>query len=103
MKTGNLTSLSEQNVLDCSRNDGNKGCKGGDMVASFKYIHSNDGLDAEISYPYTGKQGECRYSLANNVTSLKAYGVIREGKMYIFISEFSGAESSVLRRRIPRP
>uniref|UniRef100_A0A0N5CUW9 Pept_C1 domain-containing protein n=1 Tax=Thelazia callipaeda TaxID=103827 RepID=A0A0N5CUW9_THECL len=60
LRTGALTRLSEQNILDCS--DGNYGCDGGLMMEAFAYVIDNNGVDTEKSYPYLGYQGVCRYS-----------------------------------------
>ena len=54
-KTGKLVKLSEENIIDCSRPYGNRGCYGGYMGYAFEYIEANDGIDSEKCYPYSGK------------------------------------------------
>ncbi|KAK0577131.1 hypothetical protein LWI29_028249 [Acer saccharum] len=56
--TGNLTSLSEQELIDCDKTY-NNGCNGGLMDYAFAYIVSNGGLHKEEDYPYIMEESTC--------------------------------------------
>ncbi|KAM7446020.1 hypothetical protein ABFA07_005629 [Porites harrisoni] len=85
-KTGDLVSLSEQNLVDCSRKFGNLGCEGGLMVNAFKYIESNGGIDTESSYPYRGRTGSCHFDSDYVGATLKGFKRIREGNEHDLLS-----------------
>lgn len=77
--TGELVSLSEQNLMDCSTAQGNAGCNGGWMDSGFDYIIANKGIDTEDSYPYKAVDQACAFKAANVGATLKSYTDIKSG------------------------
>lgn len=62
---GKGISLSEQQLVDCAGGFNNFGCSGGLPSQAFEYIKYNGGLDTESAYPYTAKDGACKFSAEN--------------------------------------
>jgi len=91
--TGNLVSLSEQNLIDCST--ANSGCNGGLMDQAFQYIQQNGGIDTESSYPYTASQGSCNYNAANSAATVGGYTDVTSGDEGALQSAVYGAPTSV--------
>ncbi|KAG7977029.1 hypothetical protein I3843_05G008900 [Carya illinoinensis] len=56
--TGDLISLSEQELVDCD-NAYNQGCNGGLMDYAFQFIINNGGIDTEEDYQYRARDGAC--------------------------------------------
>lgn len=63
--SGEIISLSEQQLVDCAGAFNNFGCNGGLPSQAFEYVKYNGGLDTEEAYPYTGEDGECHFSAQN--------------------------------------
>lgn len=74
LKTGNLVSLSEQQLVDCSYEEGNEGCEGGLVDYAFEHVVKTGGLDTEECYPYTGKdEGVCQYQASCSGATMTGY------------------------------
>ena len=58
IKTKELVSLSEQELIDCDTKE-NQGCNGGLMDLAFDYIKKIGGLTKEDNYPYMALDGRC--------------------------------------------
>ncbi|KAJ4717328.1 Cysteine proteinase [Melia azedarach] len=72
--TGNLTSLSEQQLIDCDKR--NRGCKGGLMHRAFQYIISNGGIHKEEDYPFQGNQLTCMKNLVGEVVTISDFDYV---------------------------
>jgi len=77
VKTGRLTSVSEQQLVDCAGSSGNQGCNGGLMDDAFNWIVSHRGIGSEASYPYTARDGTCKD--VPSVSTISGYKDVQQG------------------------
>lgn len=76
--TGELITLSEQELVDCDRSY-NQGCNGGLMDYAFEFIKNNGGIDTEDDYPYRARDGTCDSNRKNaRVVSIDGYEDVPE-------------------------
>jgi len=73
IKKGHLTSLSEQQLVDCGAPYGGAGCNGGSNDIGYNYAQKN-GLCTEQAYPYTAKDGTCKSSSCTMSADTKIAG-----------------------------
>ncbi|KAK8719512.1 hypothetical protein OTU49_014017, partial [Cherax quadricarinatus] len=77
--TGNLISLSEQQLVDCANGIYyNQGCNGGWVDMAFEYIYDY-GSQTEASYPYYAVDMSCRYNSNSVAATLRNYVDIPQG------------------------
>ena len=70
--TGNLVSLSEQDLVDCAYGFGCQGCNGGWPEAAMRYVHSAGGVELEKDYPYVAQnEPSCRYNKSKEAATLQ--------------------------------
>ena len=75
LKTGARIRLSQQQLVDCSPNNG---CSGGFFDATFDYIKQRGGLSSSTSYPYVRTQQSCS-AQSTKVGAIKGYGKTPRG------------------------
>ncbi|CAH8490800.1 unnamed protein product [Schistosoma margrebowiei] len=68
-KTGILTPLSSQQLIDCT---GDHECVENPVTVAFDFIKQY-GVESQEDYPFTGKVGNCTYSSSKSVTTLSSY------------------------------
>ncbi|XP_073423312.1 cathepsin K isoform X1 [Dendrobates tinctorius] len=76
-KTGQLVSLSPQNLVDCDTD--NYGCQGGYMTNAFGYVRDNNGIDSDAYYPYIGQDEGCLYNPSGKAAGCRGFKEIPKG------------------------
>ncbi|KAF8666106.1 hypothetical protein HU200_053820 [Digitaria exilis] len=72
LSTGNLISLSEQEVVDCDTHSMDEGCEGGWMDGAFEFVIKNGGITTESNYPYKAVDGKCKGG-SKSAATIKGY------------------------------
>nr|CAI5847731.1 unnamed protein product [Callosobruchus analis] len=79
-------SLSEQNLMDCSRGYDNYGCNGGNMVNAFFYVQAN-GIMSEADYPYEAELHNCRYDSGRSAVHVHNVYTVRQDEEALILAE----------------
>jgi C1A family cysteine protease len=72
-------SLSEQQLLDCSINFGNKGCSGGVSTNAFMYVNRCGGICRESAYPYLGYVYYCADQHCSSTVTCAGFSTLPSG------------------------
>jgi len=79
LQTGNLVSLSEQELVDCVLGGADNCQVGGEMQSGFEYAISN-GMETESDYPYCAcSGGGCKYNAGEAQVHITGYQNVTSG------------------------
>ena len=76
LKTGNLVSLSESQLVDCLA----RTCSGGLPTSAFAYVISNKGIENEMDYPYDDHDDPCVYNQSEVAATISSYVKVTGGE-----------------------
>ncbi|XP_058735267.1 zingipain-1-like [Vicia villosa] len=71
--TGELVSLSEQELVDCVKGNNTAGCSGGYMEDAFEFIAEKGGIASEAYYPYKETDERCKVKKERRAAEIKGY------------------------------
>jgi len=95
IKTGKLLTFAEQQLVDCAGGFKNMGCRGGLPSQAFQYIMWAGGIQDSASYPYTGRDGSCKFNKAKVVAQLTDEVNITEKAENDLVNAITGRPVSV--------
>ncbi len=94
LKYKNLTTFSEQQLVDCSGDFGNLGCDGGWTFWAYNYLmNKNQTIETENQYPYTASTQQCNYT--HGVASMLNYVNVSSGSEEDLVAKVNLAPVSI--------
>jgi len=87
LKGNTLTSRSMQQIVDCDTND--DGCDGGNPPTAYEYVISAGGLETYASYPYTAKDGKCKFQKSLIAQSISNWQYVTRIRSVSQMQEFT--------------
>ena len=91
----NLLNLAEQELVDCGGATGNYGCNGGWMDWAFQYIINAGGQEKASDYPYTARDGACKFDKSKVSASVKAFKDVPKNDCKTLLSSLAQQPVSV--------
>jgi len=74
--TPSTVDLAPQQIVDCDSIDGVQGCNGGYTESAYDYIIQAGGQEPDKDYPYTAKNGKCKFVAADIDAKISKYETI---------------------------
>ena len=80
LKTQQLVSLSESQIVDCDTNGTDSGCSGGWMDGAFQYVINNTGIESEKDYPYDPQDDPCVFNRTKVAATFSSFQDVTGGE-----------------------
>lgn len=81
LKTGQLVKLSQQQLMDCSWDQGNNACDGGEDFRAYAWIMAYGLASSEDYGPYKGQDMKCRQSNITATAHMKGFVNVTSGDL----------------------